>query len=194
MGQCFAQQRKMSKLKYSHASLEAYGAVIYSRCFSESGNITTSLIACKSGVAPIKSTAILQLELLGNLLLAWLMKNVKRPFQILGQTVITYFWTDSKVTSNWIFVDSKIFEVFVQNRLKEIRSISKSQVFTRPVVSQFLDLRGNLENVKEKLTRRTCFSREKKRLAACIYQAKFCLGAILWSQRNLCVIFTRNRY
>ena len=184
----------MSKLKYSHASLEAYGAVIYSRCFSESGNITTSLIACKSGVAPIKSTAILQLELLGNLLLAWLMKNVKRPFQILGQTVITYFSTDSKVTSNRSFVDSKIFEVFVQNRLKEIRSISKSQVFTRPVVSQFLDLRGNLENVKEKLTRRTCFSREKKRLAACIYQAKFCLGAILWSQRNLCVIFTRNRY
>ena len=33
----------------------------------------------------------------------------------------------------------------------------------RLVFSRFLDLRGNLGIVKEKPTRRTCFSREKKR-------------------------------
>ena len=33
------------------------------------------------------------------------------------------------------------------------------------VFSRFLDLRGNLGIVKEKPTRKTCFSREKKRLA-----------------------------
>ena len=33
----------------------------------------------------------------------------------------------------------------------------------------FLDLRGNLGTVKEKPTRKTCFSREKKRLATRIY-------------------------
>ena len=32
----------------------------------------------------------------------------------------------------------------------------------RLVFSRFLDLRGNLEIVKEKPTRKTCFSREKK--------------------------------
>ena len=37
------------------------------------------------------------------------------------------FWTDSKVTLSCIFPDSKIFEVFVQNCLKEIRSISKKE-------------------------------------------------------------------
>ena len=47
-----------------------YMGQLFTRDVRESGNITTSLIACKSGVAPIKSTMILQLELLGNLLLA----------------------------------------------------------------------------------------------------------------------------
>ena len=43
----------------------------------------------------------------------------------------------------------------------------------------FLDLRGNLGIVREKPTRKTCFCREKKRLAPRIYQAKFCLAAFL---------------
>ena len=49
----------------------------------------------------------------------------------------------------------------------------------RLVFSRFFDIRGNLGNVKEKPTRKTCFSREKKRLAPRIYQAKFCLAAFL---------------
>ena len=49
----------------------------------------------------------------------------------------------------------------------------------RPVFSWFFDIRGNLGNVKEKLARKTCFSREKKRLAPRIYQAKFCRAAFL---------------
>ena len=49
----------------------------------------------------------------------------------------------------------------------------------RLVFSRFIYIRGNLGNVKEKTTRKTCFSREKKRLAPRIYQAKFCLAAFL---------------
>ena len=49
----------------------------------------------------------------------------------------------------------------------------------RLVFSRFLDLRRNLGIVKEKPTRKTCFSREKKCLAPRIYQAKFCLAAFL---------------
>ena len=62
----------------------------------------------------------------------------------------------------------------------------------RLVFRRFLDLRGNLRIVKEKATGKTWFSREKKRLAPRIYQAKFCLAAFL-SQRNLYYIFTRKR-
>ena len=49
----------------------------------------------------------------------------------------------------------------------------------RLVFSRFLDLRGNLRIVKEKPTRKTCFFREKKRLALRIYQAKLCLAVFL---------------
>ena len=51
--------------------------------------------------------------------------------------------------------------------------------FHRLVFSRFLDLGGNLGIVKEKPTRKTCFSREKKRIASPIYQAKFCMAAFL---------------
>ena len=51
----------------------------------------------------------------------------------------------------------------------------------------------NFGIVKEKPTRKTCFSREKKCLAPCIYQAKFCLALFLRSQRNLYYIFAKNR-
>ena len=44
----------------------------------------------------------------------------------------------------------------------------------RLVFSRFFYIRGNLGNVKEKPTRKTCFSREIKRLALRIYLAKFC--------------------
>ena len=64
----------------------------------------------------------------------------------------------------------------------------------RLVFSRFLDLNRNLGNVKEKPTRKTCFSCERKRLAPRVYQAKFYLPAILGSQRNLCCVFMRNRY
>ena len=51
-------------------------------------------------------------------------------------------------------------------------------IMGRLVFSRFLDLRENLGIVKKK-TRKTCFSREKKRLAPRIYQEKFCLAAFL---------------
>ena len=44
---------------------------------------------------------------------------------------------------------------------------------TRLVFSRFFDIRGDLGNVKEKPTRKTCFSREMKHLALRIYLAKF---------------------
>ena len=51
----------------------------------------------------------------------------------------------------------------------------------RLVFSRFFDFRGNLRIVKEKPTRKTCFSGEKKRLAPRIYEAKFCPAVFLWS-------------
>ena len=63
----------------------------------------------------------------------------------------------------------------------------------RLIFSRFLELRGNLGIVKEKPTRKTCFSREKKRLAPRIYHAIFCLASFFSRRRNFYYIFTRNR-
>ena len=49
-----------------------------------------------------------------------------------------------------------------------------NRVSSRLVFSRFFDIRGNLGNAKEKPARKTCFSREMKRLALRIYLAKFC--------------------
>ena len=56
---------------------------------------------------------------------------------------------------------------------------TKIIVNDRLVFSWFFDIHRNLGNVKEKPTRKTCFSREKKHPAPRIYQAKFCLAAFL---------------
>ena len=52
--------------------------------------------------------------------------------------------------------------------------IKVNPIQIRLVFSRFFDLRGNLGIVKEKPTRKTCFSHEKKRLTPRIYLAKFC--------------------
>ena len=54
-----------------------------------------------------------------------------------------------------------------------------SPVNPRLVFSQFLDLHGNLENVKDKPARKAYFSSEKKRLTQRIYQTKVCLAVSL---------------
>ena len=57
--------------------------------------------------------------------------------------------------------------------------ITYKKEYTRLVFSRFFYIRGNLGNAKEKPTRKTCFSREMKRLALRIYLAKFCQAAFL---------------
>ena len=44
----------------------------------------------------------------------------------------------------------------------------------RLIFSRFFDIHRNLGNVKDKPNRKTCFSREMKRLAWRIYLTKFC--------------------
>ena len=63
--------------------------------------------------------------------------------------------------------------MFGQNR-KLLVLLLINRVSARLVFSRFFDIRRNLGNAKEKPTRKTCLSREMKRLALCIYLAKFC--------------------
>ena len=61
--------------------------------------------------------------------------------------------------------------------------------FVQPwlVFSRFFDFRGNLGNVKEKPTRKTCFCREMKRLTLRIYLAKCAdrVSIVILKERNV---------
>ena len=56
----------------------------------------------------------------------------------------------------------------------------KIKYITRLVFSRFFDIRENLGHIKEKPTRKTCFSREMKRLDLRIYLAKFYWAAFFF--------------
>ena len=121
---------------FSDASGKAYGAVIYLRtpkCEEcPGGNI--SLLMAKNRVVPLgsslakgyekdKLSTTPKLELMGILLLSNLMDFCCKSLE-LPDTTERFMWSDSTTALSWLdSTDNK--EVFVFNRVKSIRSISK---------------------------------------------------------------------
>ena len=70
----------------------------------------------------MKKETIPRLELLGALLLARLLITVKKALSSDYNIHDTYAWTDSTVVFCWIRNVNKLYKLFVQNRLNEIRS------------------------------------------------------------------------
>ena len=64
-------------------------------------------------------------------------------------------------------------------------------IFT--TLSRVFYICGNLGNVKEKRTRKNCFSHEIKRLALRNYLAEFCLAPLLWCQWSFYCNFMRKK-
>ena len=108
---------------YSDASSDAYGACVYLKATSISGNIQTALISSKSKVAPIKTMTIPRLELLGNLLLARLTKTVVEALKHRYNFKRITYWTDSMASLAWI-KSTKELQTFVENRVQEIRKLT----------------------------------------------------------------------
>lgn len=129
--QYFLNNENMKILKYelhgfSDASPEAYGCCIYLKAFFENGTIKMSLVTAKSRVSPMNKQTLPRTELLGNLILARLMKivheNLSKSFYISN----TFYWSDSQICLSWIHAEEKIFKTFVQNRVIEIRNLSQT--------------------------------------------------------------------
>ena len=106
---------------FSDASEKAYGCCIYLRFLYASGLIRTVLVTSKSRVSPIAKQTIPRLELLGALILSRLMPVVKKALCYVYSIGSIFAWTDSSVVYAWIMNDCKLYKIFVQNRLLEIR-------------------------------------------------------------------------
>lgn len=105
---------------FGDASEKAYAAAVYART-NEKGTITTTLVAGKNKVAPLKKKTLPQLELCGALTVSQLLQEVensmpKKPKEI-------HAWTDSKTVLYWITKHPGKWKTFVANRVAAIQDI-----------------------------------------------------------------------
>ena len=105
---------------FCDASQTNYGAVIYMRSVSVTGEIHYSFIVARSRVAPIKPVTIPRMELVAAVVGVELTTFLKRELDLkLNDTI---FWTDSTSVLQYIKSSSKRFKTFVANRIAAIQA------------------------------------------------------------------------
>ena len=110
---------------FADASEKAYGAALYLRCFSTTGQITVNLLSSKSRVSPLKAISIPRLELCAALLLAKLSKKVSESLKLNIDLIKCY--TDSTIVLAWIRNEPRVLKTFVANRVSEIQQLTVPQ-------------------------------------------------------------------
>ena len=109
---------------YTDASKEAYAACIFLRTVND-GDCCVQLIASKSRVAPKKLKGnVHRLELLGCTIGARLVVTVQKMLDC--NNVPIFCWSDSSTALSWIHKEEQ-WSVFVRNRVKEIRDLTRSE-------------------------------------------------------------------
>ena len=99
---------------FTDASSFAYGACSYLRIVDTKNFVHCSFLLGKSRLAPIKSVSISKLELTAAVLSVRLSCLLKAELDL---PVVLIFWTDSTAVLHCIKNNTKLFPVFVANRL-----------------------------------------------------------------------------
>ncbi|XP_055906234.1 uncharacterized protein LOC129941590 isoform X1 [Eupeodes corollae] len=113
---------------FADASQHAFGAVAYARTVQCDGQITVRFICSKNRVAPLKNDGqneltIPKLELTAALVAARLHAYLKENLRITISD--TFLWSDSQIVLYWIMGSNKRWKPYVENRVKEIKALSK---------------------------------------------------------------------
>ncbi|KAJ2942864.1 hypothetical protein O0L34_g15054 [Tuta absoluta] len=108
---------------FCDASERGYAAAVYLRTVSSTGTVDVRLVMAKSKVAPVRTRwTIPKLELAGAALLTRLLHHVASNLRgtiNLDETV--YAWTDSRIVLCWLQTLVHTLEVFVANRVSQIK-------------------------------------------------------------------------
>ncbi|XP_070577615.1 uncharacterized protein [Ptychodera flava] len=120
---------------FGDASTKAYGAVAYLR-----HEQNTALIMSKTRVAPIKTVTLPRLELMATLIAARLAKFIRESLAKLVNITRCVLWSDSQIVIHWVNNNSQKLPVFVQNRVREIRSISVDALMYCPTKDNPADI------------------------------------------------------
>ena len=110
---------------FADASEKAYGAVVYLRIQTTTGTVFTQLVSSKTRVAPMDGETLPRLELVGALFLARLVNTVSAAFDGTLKIDSVHCWLDSQIAPWWIWGVSREFKQFIQNRVVEIRRLTK---------------------------------------------------------------------
>lgn len=123
------QIKEVQCIGFADASQRGYAALVFLRTADNLGHFNVHFIACKTKIAPLKSShndatlTIPRLELCAALLLARLLSH---HLTLLGN-IITIdrirAWTDSTVVLAWLTQEQKQFKIFVTNRVAKIHSL-----------------------------------------------------------------------
>ncbi|KAH7703886.1 Pao retrotransposon peptidase family protein-like protein [Aphelenchoides avenae] len=109
---------------FTDGSSQAYGFTAYLRVHLSNGTYCTNLVYTRAKVKPIKDAAkytIPRMELLGALVGSRGIKFLHQELDI--KITATYLWSDSTIVLHQVADTEKLKEVWVHNRLKEIRII-----------------------------------------------------------------------
>ncbi|GBN75297.1 hypothetical protein AVEN_219110-1 [Araneus ventricosus] len=107
---------------FADASEAAYGAAVYCKSRSRSGEVFIKLIASKSRVSPIKRLTIPKLELCSAVLLAKLVTRVISALKL--DITNTFLWSDSVIVLCWLQKELCYLKTFVANRVSEIQKLT----------------------------------------------------------------------
>jgi len=105
---------------FADVSTRAYAAVVYLKTFSGSRDITVSILASKSKVAPVSPLTIPRLELSAALVLSQLMRFVRNSLSLNSAPV--FLWTDSTIVLTWVRSHPSRWTTLVANRVARIHA------------------------------------------------------------------------
>ncbi|XP_055543811.1 uncharacterized protein LOC129729327 [Wyeomyia smithii] len=108
---------------FSDASEAAYGACIYGRSISMSGQIKVELLAAKSRPANLKKATLARLELCGAQIAAKLYRATVHALKM--EEIEARFWSDSTIVLSWLKLPPYVWPTFVVNRVSHIQEITK---------------------------------------------------------------------
>ena len=100
----------------------------YLRVTYKNGQVSSEIIAAKTRVSTVKVLTILQLELMSRLLLARLIHSLYSPLTRFPISKVLCL-TDSVITLAWIQNEKKQYKQFEQNRVREVRELTKTDMW-----------------------------------------------------------------
>ena len=108
---------------FGDASEYGYGTVSYLGKEADDGTVTCSFIMAKSRTAPLQYFFMPRLELQAATIAVHAYAMILKEIDL--NISLTFFWTNSKITLQYINNESRRFKTYVANQVSEIRDVSK---------------------------------------------------------------------